>query len=222
MVARTYDKLGGIAGVQTNEDAPYSLRGVDRDRFQNYVFQCDPNSPFSGTVLVEISQDDPSKLIRNSMGKLAPDRSGFTWSTISKLKFSGERDDIFIEFQMEAAHIRVRCIRYDGNASVSSNAGTTVLVDGDFTIDGTTVGVLAGDDLTAVLNAINLAAIPNISASIEPQSQTLIITKTNGTTLALVDTTATPLEDIGVLRIDDGGSFTANPNGRITQIKSMR
>lgn len=224
MVARTYDKLGGISGVQTNDESPYSLRGVDRDRHQNFVFQCDPDYPFSGTVLVEISQDDPSKLTRNAQGKLAPDRSQFSWSTIAKLVFAGERDDIFVEFEVEAAHIRVRCTDYNANALVSSSSGGVVGGTGpsQFTIDGTPVNVNPADDLNDVLTAITLAAIPNISASIDPISQTLVITKAGGTAMALVDVTGTPLQDIGVLRGADGGAYTANPNGRIKQIKSMR
>lgn len=224
MVARTYDKLGGISGVQSNRETPYSLRGVDRDRFQNFVFQCDPDYPFTGTVLVQISQDDPSKLTRNAQGKLRPDSSDFTWSTVAKLAFAGERDDIFLELQIEAAHVRARCVEYDANASVSSDAGATVQGTGaqEFTIDGTSVFVSAGDDLNDVLSAITLAAIPDISAAIDPESQTLVISKTDGTTVALAEVTGTPLLDIGILRQEDGGSFTANPNGRISQIKSMR
>lgn len=222
MVARTYDKLGGISGVQTNNEAPYSLRGVDRDRFQNFVFECDPDYPFSGTVLIEISQDDPSRLTRNAVGKLKPDTSDFSWSTITKLEFAGERDDIFVELQIEAAHIRVRCTNHSADASVSSSSGGTVAANSQFTIDGAPVNVLAGDDLNDVLTAITGAAIPNISASIDPTTQTLIIIKAGGTTMALVDVTGTALQDIGVLRVDDGGSYTANPNGRIKQVKSMR
>ena len=224
MVARTYDKLGGISGVQTNNDAPYSLRGVDRDRFQNFMFECDPDYPFSGTVLIEISQDDPSRLTRNAVGKLKPDTSDFSWSAVAKLVFAGERDDIFVELQIEAAHIRVRCTSHDANASVSSSSGGVVGGTGPstFTIDGNPVVVNPADDLNAVVNAITLAAIPNISAAIDPKSQTLVITKAGGTTMALVDTVGTALQDIGVLRGDDGGAYTANPNGRIKQVKSMR
>lgn len=224
MVARTYDKLGGISSVQTNAEAPYSLRGVDRDRFQNFVFECDPDYPFSGTVLIEISQDDPSRLTRNSVGKLKPDTSDFSWSTVAKMVFAGERDDIFVELQIEAAHIRVRCTDHSTDASVSSASDSAVGGTGPstFTIDGNPVIVNPADDLNAVLNAITLAAIPNISAAIDPTTQTLVITKAGGTTMALADTVGTALQDIGVLRASDGGAYTANPNGRIKQVKSMR
>ena len=125
MVARTYDRLGGIAGVQTNTDAPYSLRGNDKDRFQNFVFVCDDAAPYSGTVLVEISQDDPSPLTQNQSAQFVPDRSQFDWSAIAKLEFIGERDDIFLEFEIEAAHVRLRGVKYNANATVSSASGTS-------------------------------------------------------------------------------------------------
>lgn len=224
MVARTYDRLGGISGVQTNDSAPYSIRGVDRDRFQNFIFECDPTRPFSGKVLVEISQDDPSKMTRGPQGKLVPDKSDFTWSRIAVLEFLGERDDIFLEFEVEASHIRARCSGYNANAAVSSASGTSVGGTGaqQFTIDGTPVNVNATDDLATVQIAINGAAIPNISTTLDTTSQTLIIERTDGNAMVLVEVTGTPLEDLGVLRIDDGGTFTANAGGRIRQIKTMR
>ena len=223
MVARTYDKLGAIAGVQTNADAPYSLRGVDRDRNQNFIFECDPSAPYSGTVLVEISQDDPSPLTTNQSAQFVPDRSNFTWSTIAKLEFFGERDPIFVEFELEAAHVRIRGVKYNANAGVSSSSGGTVGGTGaqQFTIDGNPVNVNAGDDLNDVLTAITGAAIPNISASIDTTIQTLHIERTDGNSLVVADVTGTPLEDIGVLKAGEG-TYTANANGRIKQIKTMR
>ena len=224
MVARTYDRLGGIAGVQTNADAPYSMRGNDRDRHQNFIFVCDDDAPYSGTILVDISQDDPSPLTKNGSAQFVPDRSNFDWSTVAKLEFFGERDDIFLELEVEAAHIRIRGIKYNANAGVSSSSGGLVGGTGaqQFTIDGTPVNVNAADDLNAVLVAINAAAIPNISASIDTTLQTLHIERTDGNPMVLVDVTGTPLEDLGVLKVDDAGTYTANANGRITQIKTMR
>lgn len=225
MVARTYDRLGGIAGVQTNADAPYSMRGNDRDRFQNFIFECDPLAPYSGTVLVEISQDDPSPLTTTNSGQYTPDRSGFSWSTIAKLEFFGERDPIFTEFELEAAHVRLRGVKYNANALISSSSGGVVGGTGaqQFTIDAApAITVNPGDDLNDVLTAITGAAVPNISASIDTTSQTLIIEKTDGSAMILADVTGSPLEDIGVLKVDDAGTYTAAPNGRITQVKTMR
>lgn len=99
MVARAYHDLGGVAGESDGVRAPYSSRGHDKDRFQNFVFECDPADPFTGVVHLQLSQDEPPADSSNVGANL-------TWSDIARLDFSNEGGTIFLQVEIEAAMVR--------------------------------------------------------------------------------------------------------------------
>lgn len=100
MVALAYENLGGIGGEVEGAQAPYSKRGRDKDRFQNFVFEIDPTDPFTGTVFLQISQDEPPTGDA-SHGK------DLTWSDVAKLEFVAEDQNIFLQLEVETPQIRM-------------------------------------------------------------------------------------------------------------------
>lgn len=105
MVALAYENLGGIGGEVEGAQAPYSKRGRDRDRFQNFIFECDSTAPFTGTVYLQISQDEPP------IGDAAPGKD-LAWSDVAKLDFVTEGENIFLQLEVEATQIRMICTSY--------------------------------------------------------------------------------------------------------------
>ena len=109
MVALAYENLGGISGVVEGDQAPYSKRGRDRDRFQNFIFECDPANPFSGTVYLQISQDEPPQaLVRG----VPPAGNDLIWADVARLVFDAEDGNIFLQIEVETAQIRMICTNY--------------------------------------------------------------------------------------------------------------
>lgn len=99
MVARAYHDLGGVSSETDGARVPYSSRGNDKDRFQNFVFECDPLYPFTGIVHVQISQDEPPA-DQTDRGE------NLTWSDLASLDFVNEGGTVFVQFEVEAAMIR--------------------------------------------------------------------------------------------------------------------
>ncbi len=109
MVALAYDDLGGIGGIVEGAQAPYSIRGRDRDRFQNFVFSCDPTDPFTGIVYLQISQDEPPQATTRGV---SPTGKDLFWSDVAKLDFDNEDENIFLQLEVEATQVRMICTSY--------------------------------------------------------------------------------------------------------------
>ena len=99
MVARAYHDLGAVAGETTGARAPYSMRGNDADRFQNFIIECDPGNPFTGVVYFQISQDEPPADQSNTGADL-------TWTDLARVDIVNEGGTFFVQFEVEAAMIR--------------------------------------------------------------------------------------------------------------------
>ena len=99
MVARAYHDLGGVSNESSGTRVPYSSRGNDKDRFQTFVFECDPANPFTGVIHVQISQDEPPTDQSDTGANL-------TWSDLASLDFNNEGGTVFVQFEVEAAMIR--------------------------------------------------------------------------------------------------------------------
>lgn len=104
MVALAYENLGGIGGEVEGAHAPYSIRGRDRDRFQNFIFECDPTDPFTGTVYLQIAQDEPPQPTQRGV---APTGKDLSWSDVAKLEFAAEGENIFLQLEVETPQIRM-------------------------------------------------------------------------------------------------------------------
>lgn len=100
MVALAYENLGGIGGEVEGAQAPYSKRGRDRDLVQNFVFEADPTDPFTGTVHLQISQDQPPT-------GSSTDGKDLTWSDVAVLVFVAEDQNIFLQLEVETPQIRM-------------------------------------------------------------------------------------------------------------------
>jgi len=98
MPSYAYENLGGITGVGVTGAKPYSKRGKDRDRYQNFIFECDPLTPFTGVVHVQGSLSDPQEASETT-----------TWADIARLTFTNEGGTCFVQFELELAAIRVNC-----------------------------------------------------------------------------------------------------------------
>ena len=99
MVARAYHDLGAVSGETTGARVPYSMRGNDADRFQNFVFECDPADPFTGIVHLQISQNEPPADQGDTGANLV-------WSDVASLDFVAEGGTIFLQIEIDAAMIR--------------------------------------------------------------------------------------------------------------------
>ncbi len=99
MVARAYHDLGAVGGETEGSRMPYSTRGNDADRFQNFIFECDPADPFTGIVHIQISQDEPPADQSNTGADL-------TWADLAALDFVSEGGTVFVQFEVEAAMVR--------------------------------------------------------------------------------------------------------------------
>lgn len=97
MPSYAYENLGGISGVGSTAAKPYSKRGRDSDRFQNFIFECDSTAPFTGVVHVQGSLNDPQAT------------TDTTWADIARLTFTNEGGTCFVQFEIELAAIRVVC-----------------------------------------------------------------------------------------------------------------
>lgn len=218
MVAYAYENIGGISGVANNPRVAYSKRGRDRDRFQNFMFECDPANPFSGIVHIQGSLDEPPQEagIRNKQ----PAPENLTWADIASLEFTTEGGTIFTQFEIELAHVRAVCRTGNYWSAALGTAGATAGA-GDFTINGIgPIVVAGGEDAAAVAALINADGGIQADGTIVADatgvnSDELRIYKTDGDDLVLVDTTGTPLADMGITP----GTFES---GRILTIKSMR
>ena len=211
MVAVAYERLGGIASVTNNTKIPYSKRGRDRDRFQTFFFEADPNNPFTGIVHLQGSVDAPS--VNDE------EEGDFHWVDVVEMDINNEGGSWFFQIEVELANVRVVCKEGNYRAAANGTSGATVTATGNFTIDGITVAVTIGDNAVQVADAINTTAgiISNgtIVADTVDGGNTLRIYNTTGNPLVLADTTNTPLADMGITP----GTFTA---GRILSIRSMR
>lgn len=109
MVARAYHDLGGVSSETVGSRVPYSTRGNDADRYQNFTFDCDPADPFTGIVHIQISQDEPPSDQSNT-------GAGLTWADLASLDIDNEGGTIFVQFEVEAAMVRrvVKAGNYTG------------------------------------------------------------------------------------------------------------
>lgn len=220
MVAYAYESLGGISGVTENPRVAYSKRGRDRDRYQNFMFDGDPARPFSGVIHVQGSLDAPPQEtgIRNKQ----PSQENLLWSDIARMEFTQEGGNIFLQLEIELAHVRVVCKPGDYWSAVIGGETLTVGVGpSQFTINGIgPITVNAGDNANAVVTAINtdpgIVADGTIVADVAgPANNQLRIYKNDGEDLIILDTVNTPLADMGIT----SGTYSA---GRILKINSMR
>jgi len=97
MPSYDYHNLGGINAISDLGQIPYSKRGHDQDRFQNFVFQADSLDPFTGVVHLQISQDEPP---------VSGPGTSLVWADIARLEFNNEGGTIFLQLEVEAAQIR--------------------------------------------------------------------------------------------------------------------
>ena len=113
MPARAFSSLGGLQGVGANPKAPYSNRGKDQDRVQNFVFECDPADPFTGTVELQISNEESpvAKDPRQGFDKAGAD---MLWVTIVELDIVAEGGTFNVQTEVEASAVRVNCTAYTG------------------------------------------------------------------------------------------------------------
>ena len=211
MVARAYDNLGGVQGLGDNKPVPYSSRGNDKNRFQTFTFKCSKEEPFSGKVEFQGSVNSPT----TAEGDIG-------WSTLASLDFYGERDTVFLETQVEATKIRVKCSRYDEQVSVSTNFGASAKANDRFKIGTIEIFIDMGIDLAGVKAAIDREGIVEITTSLTQVPNSLIITKNDGTELVLEETIGTPLQDLGIFTYEDAGVVTLSPKGKIKSITGMR
>ena len=116
MVARTFESLGGFASVAENDMKPYSTRGNDKDRFQNFEFVGDPTDPFTGTVFIQISQNEPPiSAGRNRSGDpFDGSGGGLNWVDVAELVFVDEGGTFFLQLEIEAGSVRAVCTAYVG------------------------------------------------------------------------------------------------------------
>ena len=99
MVARAYADLGGIQGVRDNPSVDYSPRGNDKDRFQTFLFECDPADPLTALLHLQGSNSDPSNLPDNDM----------VWSDLVDIDITAEGGTFFIQTEVEVAKVRLVC-----------------------------------------------------------------------------------------------------------------
>jgi hypothetical protein len=112
MPGRAFENLGGIQGVKANPKKPYSSRGNDKDRIQTFVFECDPAAPFTGTVLLQISNDSPP--VAGGDGTTNLSGGNLLWVTVMEIDVVAEGENFFVETDVEAAMVRVNCTAYTG------------------------------------------------------------------------------------------------------------
>lgn len=106
MVARAYHDLGAVNGETVGSKVPYSSRGSDRNQTQNFVFECNETQPFTGTVYLQISQEEPpQKESRND----PVTGDNLVWTDVARLEFDDEGGNIFLQINIEAAMIRRVC-----------------------------------------------------------------------------------------------------------------
>ena len=99
MVARAYHDLGGVSGESVGLRVPHSMRGNDADRFQNFIFECDPANPATGVIYIQICQDEPPADQSNTGADL-------TWSDLARIDLVNEGGTFFVQFEIEAAMVR--------------------------------------------------------------------------------------------------------------------
>jgi hypothetical protein len=102
MVARAYPDLGGIGGVQNNQQVAYSSRGLDQDRVQTFVFEDDTADPFIGTIHLQGSNDAPlaSTPAENRL-----------WVDLVAMTLDGVAPvgNFFVETSIEISQVRLVC-----------------------------------------------------------------------------------------------------------------
>jgi flagellar hook-associated protein 3 FlgL len=91
-----------------------------------------------------------------------------------------------------------------------------VTADSSFFVDGVEIPVRLGDDLAAISAKINDSAAP-VSASIDPDTNSLILTGTNAHLIRLEDAQdSTVLQDLGLIIANaDTGAPNWNPTARV-------
>jgi len=192
MVALSYESLDSITGVNYDpangihpKMVASSMRSRDRNSTQRISFQGDASLPFSGILHVQATVQDPTNSnVWFDVVEMQVDDEGGTWS---------------VEIDGEFASLRVVCKKDNYWAATKSNVGATIGTSGDFTINGITVNVAAGDNLTAVANKINATAgisAAGITADIFTTGALRIRTN-NGAYLVLSDGTNNPLNAMG-------------------------
>lgn len=210
MTAVTYDRLGAISGVTQGAKFPGSKRGRDRDSRQTVSFNITNTFPFTGEVILQGAVDS-----------ITDADSDFGWFDCVRLNFYGERDTSFVEIDVELAHLRVICTKYDARAVASSKANPVLLADSTISINGINVALTSGDDLSDIVSAINTAAIPGITVDASTVPNTILLYKASGT-IVLADVSGSGLQDIGFIKRTETGPITLNPNGRINRVMTMR
>lgn len=212
MPSRAYEEVGQITGVGVTNLKPYSFLGLDRNRIQNFQFDCltldrDGNiAPFTGKVYLQGSQD--------FQGQKKSDE--LNWFDLVLLDFHGETKSIFLETVVEMSQYRFKCVSYNPNPVISGNQGSEVSQNSTIRIDGSDVVIPALSIPEEVADLINAESIPNITAYSDKVSQTLTIAKSTSDPLVVSDVSGSGLSDLGI----DAGTYVGN--GKINSIKTVR
>ncbi len=207
MVALAYEDLGGISSVADNPKVPASIRSRDRNDKQRFAFQCDPARPFTGIIHVQAAVGNPSKSTTDTI-----------WFDIAEMIIDEEGGSWSYEAIGEFSSVRVVCKAGNYWSAAHGSSAATVAANGNFTINGINIAVTAGDDAATVAGIINANAGIILDGTIKADvisPTSLRIYKTDGADLLLVDTTNTPLADLGI----SAGTFRG---GVITKIQMLR
>lgn len=217
MVAYTYENLGSIISVSDGPRVGYSKRGRDRDRFQTFMFECDPEHPFTGIVHLQGSVESPT----------VPDNSTL-WMDIATIELMNEGGKFFLQTEIELAMTRVVCKENNYWSLVRSGTiNTNNVTGGTFTINGTyEIEINEGDsweDYRTKINEINIVTEEDWDDFVAQDHDIFAIGYGDGIIqivskigdLVLEETQGTPLQNIGI----EPGTYTG---GRITKIIAMR
>lgn len=199
--------MGSINGVTINPKIPGSIRSRDRNDKQRLAFSCDPSRPFTGIIHIQASVGDPN----------TPDQDSI-WFDIASMEINNEGGSWSFEPQGEFSSIRVVCRTGNYWSGATGVPAASVSVDGDFTINGISISVSAGDNASTVATTINTNGSIQSDGTIIADiinSTTLRIYKTDGASLILTNTTNTPLTDMGITP----GTYTG---GVISKIRMLR
>jgi len=189
MPSLTYEDLGGISGVVTNPKVPGSIRGRDRNHRQRFAFECDPARPFTGIIHLQGCVGAPEKTEEHTV-----------WFDIAEMIINNEGGTWSFEPLGEFSSVRVVCRPGNYWTAAQSAVAAVTTATGAFTINGITITVPSGAGVAALATIINETAAIILAGNIVADTVDTTILRiyvTDGLPLILLDTTNTPLADLG-------------------------